>query len=514
MNWQQMALSILGASVVGYITNWVAIRMLFRPLQEKRLWGWRIPFTPGVIPRGKARLARSIGEVVGGLLLTEEKVLQHLLRPEVEEQMRLNLASGLVKLQERGGSIGEALGDPGGESSFFLELNNQVAGLAVNWARGDSARLAVQQLAQETAEHLLDQRVAALVDGPGGLAGTLERLPEAILQQPAVQQGLQRRVVGQIESFLNSSQPVRFYLPGAVHEGMHHFIDDQAPRIITAIEEFVNSPAAREAIKDRIEGFFDSSTVKRFLSSIFQLMGNSADALVQRLAEEVTRFLADPQNREEFVGQLHTLAEEALGKSISEISAGLGEAGKREKAAEIAAWAMDKLNDPAVAAALSGAVKEILVYNRSRTWREIINQVNPASLAELPAALNRLVDQFWAREALFEHVEDLVRRELASAWQLPLRRALDYLPVDFAADSSGLATRLYRYLVRKVVPGLLRFVDIRSIVRQRVEELDELQVEGMLLDIMRRELVAITWLGALLGAFLGVVTVIMQYMMK
>jgi len=514
MNWQQMALSILGASVVGYITNWVAIRMLFRPLQEKKLWGWRVPFTPGVIPRGKARLARSIGEVVGGLLLTEGKVLQHLLKLDVEEQMRRNLSSGLAKLQERGGSIGEALGDQGGDSSFFFGLNDLVTGMAVNWARGDSARLAVQQLAQEVAEQLLDQKVAALLDGSGGLAGNLERLPSVILRQPAVQQELQRRVAGQIESFLNSSQPVGFYLPGAVHEGMHHFIDDQAPQIITAIEEFVNSPAAREAIKDRIEGFFDSSTVKRFLSGIFQLMGNSADSLVQRLAAEVARFLADPQNREGFVGQLHTLAEEALGKSISEISAGLDEAGKREKAAEIAAWAMDKLNDPAVAAALSGAVKEILVHNRSQTWREIINQFNPDSLGGLPAALNRLVDKFWARETLFEQVDALVRRELAAAWQLPLHRALAYLPADLAADSNGLATRLYRFLVRRVVPGLLRFVDIRSIVRQRVEELDELQVEGMLLDIMRRELVAITWLGALLGAFLGVVTVIMQYMMK
>jgi uncharacterized membrane protein YheB (UPF0754 family) len=68
--------------------------------------------------------------------------------------------------------------------------------------------------------------------------------------------------------------------------------------------------------------------------------------------------------------------------------------------------------------------------------------------------------------------------------------------------------------VQGQLPKLLRFIDIRSLVRQRVEELDELQVEGMLLDIMRRELVAITWLGALLGAVLGVFTVVMQYMMK
>ncbi|MCK4514025.1 MAG: DUF445 family protein, partial [Spirochaetaceae bacterium] len=40
----------LGA-VIGYVTNYVAIRMLFRPLTERRVFGVRVPFTPGIIPR-------------------------------------------------------------------------------------------------------------------------------------------------------------------------------------------------------------------------------------------------------------------------------------------------------------------------------------------------------------------------------------------------------------------------------------------------------------------------------
>jgi uncharacterized membrane protein YheB (UPF0754 family) len=60
----------------------------------------------------------------------------------------------------------------------------------------------------------------------------------------------------------------------------------------------------------------------------------------------------------------------------------------------------------------------------------------------------------------------------------------------------------------------MRFLNISDMVRRRVEELDVLQVEQMLLGIIRRELVAITWLGALLGAVLGLVMVGMQIMMK
>lgn len=516
MNWPQIALTVLAGAVIGYTTNWIAIRMLFRPLKEKRFLGLRVPFTPGVIPRGKGRLAGAVGNAVGGMLLTEEKVVQHLLQPEVEDQMRRFLAEGMVKIREGGVSVGEALGGPGGDAQLQRELTELVSGLAVKIVRGEAARRAAGRLARETAGYLLDQTVADTLDAveAENMLAALEQLPASVLQQPSVQQELKCMLAGQIEKFLGSNRPVEYYLPGAVREGIHQFINDQAPRIIAVIEQYINSPAARQAIKDRIEGFFESSTIKRFVNGLFQLMGNGSDMLVQRLAGEIARFFADEKNRAEIVERLHLLVDEALAKRVSDITAGLDEAGKREKAAEIAAWAVDKLGDPNVADALAGAAREILDKNRSRTWRELASQANPAWPAKLTVYFERLVENLWERSELAQHVEALVRHEMAAFWQLPLGRILDLLPGGFVAESDGAATRLYRLVVQKQVPGLLRFIDIRSMVRQRVEELDELQVEEMLLGIMRRELVAITWLGALLGAVLGLVTVTMQYLMN
>ena len=62
---------LLGA-VIGYLTNALAIRMLFRPLRAWRLLGVRIPFTPGVIPRQREELAERIGRMVSSELLTSE----------------------------------------------------------------------------------------------------------------------------------------------------------------------------------------------------------------------------------------------------------------------------------------------------------------------------------------------------------------------------------------------------------------------------------------------------------
>ena len=62
---------LLGAGI-GYLTNSLAIRMLFRPLIRVRIFGVPVPFTPGVIPRQRHDLAESIGTMVSRDLLTPE----------------------------------------------------------------------------------------------------------------------------------------------------------------------------------------------------------------------------------------------------------------------------------------------------------------------------------------------------------------------------------------------------------------------------------------------------------
>ena len=49
LEWSYLVGPLVGG-VIGYITNDVAIRMLFRPHQPKNLFGVHIPLTPGIIP--------------------------------------------------------------------------------------------------------------------------------------------------------------------------------------------------------------------------------------------------------------------------------------------------------------------------------------------------------------------------------------------------------------------------------------------------------------------------------
>ena len=72
----QIILPILVGSVIGYFTNGLAIKMLFRPHRAVYIGKHKLPFTPGIIPKNQKRLAGAIGDAVSEQLLTKDAVLQ------------------------------------------------------------------------------------------------------------------------------------------------------------------------------------------------------------------------------------------------------------------------------------------------------------------------------------------------------------------------------------------------------------------------------------------------------
>lgn len=67
-----IALGVAVAALIGGVTNHLAIRMLFRPRRPWHIGRWRVPFTPGLIPKRKEEIAASLGRVVAGYLVTSD----------------------------------------------------------------------------------------------------------------------------------------------------------------------------------------------------------------------------------------------------------------------------------------------------------------------------------------------------------------------------------------------------------------------------------------------------------
>lgn len=77
---------VIGAAI-GYFTNFIAVKMLFHPKKEIKVLGHKLPFTPGAIPKGKSRLAKSVGNAVGNNLITQADIENKLLSDEFSEKI-------------------------------------------------------------------------------------------------------------------------------------------------------------------------------------------------------------------------------------------------------------------------------------------------------------------------------------------------------------------------------------------------------------------------------------------
>lgn len=94
----QLIIGPLVGAVIGLITNGIAIKMIFRPLYAKYLWGIKIPFTPGIIPKEKGRIAKSIGNAISENLMNRETLEKTLLSQDMLSRLDNTLDNYIQKL--------------------------------------------------------------------------------------------------------------------------------------------------------------------------------------------------------------------------------------------------------------------------------------------------------------------------------------------------------------------------------------------------------------------------------
>lgn len=89
-------LSLVGA-MIGWTTNVVAIKLLFRPLKPINILGFKIQ---GVIPKRRDEIAKSIGETVEEELLSVDEIIEQLLEGTDKQDILDMLKVKIVELTE------------------------------------------------------------------------------------------------------------------------------------------------------------------------------------------------------------------------------------------------------------------------------------------------------------------------------------------------------------------------------------------------------------------------------
>ena len=96
--------------IIGYITNDIAIRMLFRPHKAKYIMGLHVPFTPGIIPKEKGRIADAIGGVISENLMNKDVLERYLLSDDMVSKVRLSVEEFIETQKHNPETVKEFLG--------------------------------------------------------------------------------------------------------------------------------------------------------------------------------------------------------------------------------------------------------------------------------------------------------------------------------------------------------------------------------------------------------------------
>lgn len=100
---------VLVGAVIGGFTNFVAIRMLFRPYLPIYIFNKQLPFTPGLVPKRREEIAEQVGKTVVEHLLTAESIQQKIVTPAFRQELLRWMQEQIAQLKNTNLTLNDGL---------------------------------------------------------------------------------------------------------------------------------------------------------------------------------------------------------------------------------------------------------------------------------------------------------------------------------------------------------------------------------------------------------------------
>lgn len=468
------AVPILLGALIGYVTNDLAVRMLFRPLKEYRLWGWRIPFTPGIIPRQRKSLAANIGRMVSQQLLTADTVRLHLSQPSAVEKLGGEI-EGVIRLWAE------------------KPLRDSLGQLNQDWL-GPLVRQAVTGFLPR----LLDLKPAVLFADPKAALAALNGALASYLEDSQARTKVQTLVRSILKDLTRNPAPLLSLTGPETPRLIRTLLEELWPELGQALLKWLRTPDTRAWLIRH---------GREFLQTVIQRMNGvqkfflTAVQYDRNLDQSMPDIIADLTNRLE---QLWSDPDQKAGLVTAAVQALTGFLDR-----PFSAWPLDDRER-------LGLWLEDLA---GRLFDTLVRQLQDPDDSPLSAFLVPMMDQplrelagrlGWTEDRLADFLTDKVGAWLTSARASALTPAglLGWQTENFRTAGHLLAKTALNSLEPRV-EALLQGLNLQVMIENKINGLEPLEVERLLMAVLKKHLKWINIFGALLGALMGAVQVIL-----
>ncbi len=520
--WPYLLPPLLGA-FIGYVTNHIAIRMLFRPLRPWYIFGLRLPLTPGIIPAKRGELAERMGEMVGSHLLTSEDVGRAL----EQESFRRELQGAVT--EKLGRFFDRELGTPESlvPEDFRARFRELVAVLQEALVKAIFAYLESPEFERRLRDYLrrsgdlwLARDLQSFLDPPryATLREHLDSKISAALRSESLERAVASFVDGKTESWVSSESSLRELLPADLVELLLAQLEKEIPPLLEKFGGMLYDPEFRARLAQRakkgIEGFLDSLggfsgllagfiNLEKIYARIPEFLDQAGNEIARWLKEEKTQAQVAQLLRERIDALLDRPLRSYLEKVPYEKVAGVRRF-VRTRAVELVQ--SRRAAETALALAERGVEKI-----KDRSFGSLLGEVLPEGGVERGREL--LAERILAalRSATARRALASALAEQSEAWlfRRPLGRLSARLPADVRAELEAGLFRQLGEILKKEVPPLVDTLNVQRIVAAKVNSLDLLKVEGLLMGIMQEQFKYINLFGALLGFLIGLFNLVL-----
>ncbi len=517
---------VIGA-LIGYVTNRVAIKMLFRPLRAWRIGGIRVPMTPGVIPSKRFELSQNMGEVVGDHLLTSKEISDGL-QQDIFQDKLLSLIEGRIKvILEKNLDTLPSLIPAQFRVYFDLAGKTTVYQIKKNihsFIHSENFALIVASAVDKSIEDLLNHEMETILSSSRRelFYIFIEKNMKRMFDSPEMEQWIEDFIHQKIHTILVEEKTIADLLPDSLQELLLAGLEKQTPPLLKKLSTIVSEPDVRDKIVKGVctgvDNFIDSLGSMADMARGFLNMDSVEEKIREYLIEkndDIVTWLQSKDVQTKVVTGLKERSYDFLHKPIATYVRTDDKNIAGDFGTQLTRQIMLLIGEEEVTSTLSHMVKS-----------NIENYIDSGDI-RIRVAISELVGQeemgrgkLWLKNEIVSliksdqtllAIDTMVESMATSLLEKKIGRLADIIPVGLREGGARSLKKLASNMLETGVPSLVQTLNIREIVTEKVNSLDLLRLEGLLLTIMEEQFKYINLFGALLGFMIGCLNLLFLY---
>lgn len=491
--------SLVGA-IIGYITNWLAIKMLFRPHEEKRIFGVKLPFTPGLIPKERSRIAKSVGETVGTHLLTKEDVINALSSPKMNEQIKNWVEKKVVEIKDSNKTLKENIkifiGDD--YEGFNKSINNYTSNMILSSLKEEALigklkteiEIIIRREFEVSPEIIFENEKVREIKN-----NIINKLKE-FKDSPYIKEKLEDYINLKIKELEKSNKTIEELIPQSFISSFKVYIYNSRDEISEAIKDMLNQSDVEEKLKEAINSMISSN-----LSPLVSMFLN-VDMIYGKLRVAIEDYLRDDENQRNIALLVNKAVDKMAKGNVKEIIQKLEQDEQKEN--------LQQISDFIITNFLSDEVIDITTieleayFKRFNSLHELVWSFDQDYISQISDFIARKIKDIIDSDSFSKNVQYIVENTLDEHLNTTLGNIINNNEDKVKIYALKVVQDVYGRFIDNEALIMVDTLNIPKIVEEKINAFDVDFAEKIIIDIAHKELSAITWLGALLGAIIGI----------